>query len=234
MIHVEKLVEDRLEYLTLYSEQRLQFLAHEQIWKGKGTKFDPFIVKNANILGQEILFNKTCSYLSFINCNFDFAQFEGCQNILLKNCAFKKLVLNRCKKFQFDQTSITDLSFSKTQNVSFNYSIIYNVSTKSRIKNVRFNNCQINNDFRDYILRKNSSGLYTKTKELVTALIVFLIILIFHRLIYLLFVLNSSEILILLLFIGIIIQLMIFLLFSFFYETMVKKNHPKIKILNKT
>ncbi|MFX0081555.1 MAG: hypothetical protein ACFE94_07375 [Candidatus Hodarchaeota archaeon] len=230
---MEKLTEERFEYLLSYSEERLQSLAHEQIWKGKGTKFDPFVVKNANILGQAILLNKTFSHLSFFNCNFDFAQFEGCQNILLKNCTFKKLVLYKCKKFKFDESSITDLNFSKAKDISFKNSIIFNVSTKFRIKNIRFNNCQVNNDFLDYVLSKSCGGLYSKTKELVTTLIIILGFIFLPRFIYLLFILNPSEIiLLLLLFIRITTLLLIFLLISYLYENMVKKKHPKIKILN--
>ncbi|TKJ19519.1 MAG: hypothetical protein CEE43_15280 [Promethearchaeota archaeon Loki_b32] len=91
-----------LNDIFFYSEQRLQRLAHDQIWKGKGTESDPFVIKNANILGQAILINNSSLYISFVNCNFDQAQFEGCHNILLKDCTFGKLVLSRCKSFKIN------------------------------------------------------------------------------------------------------------------------------------
>ncbi|MFX1479666.1 MAG: hypothetical protein ACFFCI_16205 [Promethearchaeota archaeon] len=226
------MTEESIDYIVSYSEQRLQNLAHEQIWKGQGTETNPFVVKNANILGQAIMLNKTLLHISLINCNFDHAQFEGCQNILLKNCTFKKLVLNKCNNFRFDESFITDLSLSKSKHISFENTIVFNVSTNSRIKDIVFIDCQLNNDFLDYILRKNSRGLYSKTKEIVSSVIIILIFFIFHRLIFLLFILNPSEIINLLLFIVVTILLLTFLLLSFLYEYLIKKKHPNIKIMN--
>ncbi|UCD00588.1 MAG: hypothetical protein JSV23_06775 [Promethearchaeota archaeon] len=231
---MQKLSEERFNDLLLYSEQRLQHLAHVQIWKGNGTESDPFIVGNANILGQAILLKNSSLHISFINCNFDHAQFEGCQNILLDNCTFGKLVLRKCKKFKIDKSYMTDLSFSRTKDVLFKNSIILNVSTKFRIKQIFLKGCQINNSFLDYILKKNCSGLYSKIKEFITSIIIILCIFNSYRLIFLYYFLNSSEIINLLSFIGIIIALVIFLLLSLLYESIVKKKHPKIKILSST
>ena len=229
---MESPIEEKFDEILSYSEQRLQCLAHDQIWKGKGTELDPFVVENANILGQAILLRKSSLCISFINCNFNHAQFEGCQNILLKNCTFSKLILKKCKKFKIEKNFITDLSFSRIRDIVFKESIILNVSTKFRIKNTVFNNCQINNDFLDYILKKRRSGFYSKIKEIVTASIIILSFTIFYRFLFMCYVLNSSEIINLILFIGIIITLLTFYLFSLLYEYGVKKKHPKIKILN--
>lgn len=229
---MKKLTEDNLKYISSYSEQRLQSLANEQIWKGKGTELDPFIVKNANILGQAFLLNKTALYVSFINCNFDQVHFKGCQNILLKNCTFKKLVLYKCKKFQIDDSFITDLCFSKTKHISFKNSIIFNVSKKYRIKSIVFKDCRINNSFLDYILKKSNSGLYSETKEIIISMIIIFIFLILCELIFMYFIINSPELGILILHIGITLLLLIFLLFSFFHEYKLKKKRPKIKILD--
>ncbi|MFX0042969.1 MAG: hypothetical protein ACFE8L_08665 [Candidatus Hodarchaeota archaeon] len=225
---MKKLTKEDLEYISSYTEQRLQSLANEQIWKGTGTELDPFIVKNANILGQAILLNKTCLYISFINCNFDRVQFEGCQNILLKNCTFKKLVLNKCKKFQIDDSFINELSFSKTKHISFKNSIVLNVSKKYRIKSIVFKDCQINNSFLDFILKKSNSGLYSNTKETVTSIIIIFVSLILFRL----FILESTELGNLILYIVVTLLLLIFLLFSFFHEFKLRKKRPKIKILD--
>ncbi|MFX1419735.1 MAG: hypothetical protein ACFE9N_12510 [Promethearchaeota archaeon] len=228
---MEKLTEERFDDLLSYTEQRLQSLAHDQIWKGKGTESDPFIVQNANILGQAILLNKSSLFLSFINCNFNHAQFERCKNILFENCTFSKLVLKKCKKFNIERSFITDLNFSRIRDISFKKSIIFKVSTKFRIKNAVFDDCQINNDFLDYVLKKSMSGFYSKIKEIVSAFIIILSFTIFYRFIFMFSVFNSFELMNLLLFFGIVIVLLTFLLFSLIYEYGIRKRHPRIKIL---
>ena len=227
-----KLSETRFGEMLSYSEQQLQSLAQDQIWKGKGTEFDPFVVENANILVQAIVLKKSSLYISFINCNFDLAQFESCQNIILENCTFNKLVLCKCKRFKINKSFITDLSFKKTKEVSFKTSIIFNTSTKVRNRKIVFKDCQINNNFLDFILKKSRTGLYSKTKEIVTAIITILSFSIFYRFFFIRYLLISSEIVNILLCIGVILTLLLFLLFTLFYESVVKRKNPKIKILN--
>ncbi|UCC19208.1 MAG: hypothetical protein JSV62_14065 [Promethearchaeota archaeon] len=226
------MIEESFDDLSAYSEERLQNIAHDQIWRGSGTEIDPFVVQNANILGQAILIRKSSLYLSFINCNFNHAQFEGCKNILFENCAFNKLVLKKCKKFKIEGSFVTDLNFKSIRDVLFSKSIILNVSNKFRIKNTVFNDCQLNNDFLDYILKKSRSGFYSKIKEVITAIIIIFSFMILYRFMFMFSVFNFVEVMNLLLFAGIIIGLLIFLLFSLIYEYGIKKRHPRIKILS--
>ena len=150
----------------------------------------------------------------------------------MENCTFNKLVLCKCKRFKIKNSFITDLSFSKTKDISFKTSIIFNTSTKFRNNKICFNDCQINNDFLDFILKKSGTGLYSKTKEIVTAIITILSFSIFYRYVFIRYFFNALEVLNVLLLIGIIITLLMFLLFSLFYESVVKKKYPKIKIIN--
>ena len=232
VIFLEELIEENVDSLSSYTEQRLQSIAHDQIWKGKGTEKDPFIVQNANILGQAITLTKSSLYLSFINCNFNHAQFEDCKNIFLKNCTFNNLILKKCMKFKIENSFITNLSFSRIKFIEFIKSIIFNVFSKFRIKNTVFKDCQINNDFLDYILKKSNSGFYSKIKEIITAFIIILSLTLFYRSFFMFYVFNYSEIANILLYFIIIIALVAILLFSLLYEYLVIKKHPKIKILS--
>jgi len=217
--------------ISFYSEQGLQQIAHDQIWNGKGTESDPFIIQNANILGQAILIKNSSLYISFINCNFNHAQFEGCCNILLKDCTFEKLVLRRSKNFKINTSYISDIELSRTKQITFKKSIIINISTKfKRIKNITLEDCQINNDFLNYILNNNNRGFYPKIKEIIQSIIILFIYLIFYRLYWRTYDLESSDIVNVLLIFGLTVFLLLFLLFSFFCHCLVKRKNPKLLI----
>lgn len=229
---MEKLIEERFDDILSYSEQRLQNLAHEQIWKGKGTKLYPFIIENANILGQAIIINNSSLYISFINCNFIHAQFEGCQNIILKNCTFGKLVLSTCESFKIDSNCITDLIVSRTKRILLINSVIIDVTIKSRIKNIIFEDCQINDDFQDSILRKIYKRHYSKIKgELLSYILIFSAF-VFYRIFYTYYIYDSSDIINLILMIGLIFNILIFIWYSLYSKYLVKKKHPKITIIH--
>ena len=227
---MELLSEDRLDNMILYSEQRLQYLAHDQIWKGKGTESDPFVIENANILGQAILIKKSSLYISFINCNFDHAQFEACKNILLKDCTFETLSLSKSMKFKIYNCYISDLKFSRTKEIVIKKTVIFDVPTKFRIKNIIFEDCQINNEFLDYVLRKKLGGFYSKIKEIIVSFIIIIILFIFYRLFWATYALNYSDVKSLFLIVSVIIVLLIILCFSSFYEYLAKRKVPKIII----
>ena len=107
-MQLEEPIENGLDEGFLYSEQHLRTLAYDQIWKGKGVEHDPFIIENANVLGQTIFIKKSALALSFKNCNFDQVLFETCENVSMHNCTFRKLSLKRCKEFEFDSCYISD------------------------------------------------------------------------------------------------------------------------------
>ncbi len=217
-----------LNDIIFYSEQGLQNLAHDQIWKGKGTETDPFVIENANILGQAFLIRNSSLYISFINCNFDNAQFETCKNIMLKNCTFEILSLSKSRKFEINNCFVTDLKLSRTKETNLKKSVIIDVSTKFRIKNIIFEDCQISNEFLNYILRKQLSGFYSKIKEIMGFYIIILILFIFYRLLWTPYELNYSDIKGLLLIAGLIIVLLIISILSSISEYLIKKKLPKI------
>ncbi len=197
-----------LNDIIFYSEQRLQQIAHDQIWNGKGTESDPFVIKNANILGQAILIKNSALYISFINCNFDRAEFEGCRNILLKDCTFEKLVLNKSKSFAINTSYISDIELSRIKQITFKKSIIIDMSTKfKRIKNIILEDCQINNDFLNYILNNDNRGFYPKIKEIIQSFMIMFGYFIFYRLFWRTYDLEYSDIVNLLLIFGLIVSL---------------------------
>lgn len=128
--------------IIFYSEKGLQHLAHDQIWKGTGTNTDPFIIKNANILGQAILIKNSSLYISFINCNFNHVQFEGCSNILLKDCTFGKLVLSKSRSFEINTSYISNIELTRINQITFKENFIIDMSIKfKRIKNIILKDC---------------------------------------------------------------------------------------------
>lgn len=229
---MEQRAEERFEEMLSYSEQRLECLAHDQIWKGKGTELDPFIIENANILGHSILITETSLFISFINCNFDHAQFEGCQNIILKNCAVRKLVLSRCERFGIDSSYISNLDISRTNRIYFRDSIIIDFTTQYKINNITFEDCQINDKFQDSVLRKIYKRHYSRIKgELISSILIFSAI-VFYRVFYTYYIFNSSDIINLILIIGLIFTILTFIWYSLYSKYLIKKKHRKISILN--
>jgi len=132
--------------LEYYSENHLRNLAEMQLWKGNGLQHNPFIVENANILGQTILVKSSTIHFSFVNCHFEYVKFEECQNITLKDCSFEKLVLKGCKNFKFDSCYISKLSSTKVNQICFKHSIIVDILSNRKFKNIIFEDCQINDN----------------------------------------------------------------------------------------
>ncbi|MFW9970294.1 MAG: hypothetical protein ACFFDF_08850 [Candidatus Odinarchaeota archaeon] len=227
---MEILSEESLNNSELYSERRLQHLAHDQIWKGKGIETDPFLVENANILGQAFLIKKSSLHISFVNCNFEHAQFESCKNILLKHCTFKTLLLHKSEKFNISNCYISNLKFSRTNEVNFRNCIISDVSQKFRIKRLIFERCQINNQFLEDILKKQNSGFYSKIKDIIGSYIIIMLLFMFYRLFWTPYDLNNSDLNILLLMSSIIIVSLLVLSFLSFCEYLTKKKRPRIII----
>ena len=232
MIFVESLTEESFDDILSYSEKRLQNLAHEQIWKGTGTELDPFIIENANILGHSIIITDTSMYISFINCNFDHAKFEGCKNVILDNCAVRKLVLSRCEKFRIDSSYISNLDFSRLNQIYFRNSIILDVTANFKINNIFFEDCQINDDFQDSVLRKIYKRHYSKIiGELFSYIIIFSAF-VFYRIFYMYYIFNSSDTINLILVIGLFFSILTLIWYSLYSKYLIKKKHRKISILN--
>ena len=205
-----------LNDIFFYSEEGLQRLAHDQIWKGKGTEDDPFEIKNANILGQAILIKNSSLHITFVSCNFHLAQFDDCCNIILKDCNFEKLVLNNCMSIKINTSFISNLKLSRIKEISFKKTIIIDISTKfKRIKNITLEDCQINNDFLNYIMDKVNRGIYNKFKEIILSFVILLFYFISFRLFWATIDLGFSDIVNFVLISGLIISLLLFLLLCF-------------------
>ncbi len=217
-----------LNEIIFYSEQGLQNLADDQIWKGKGTEDDPFIIENANILGQAFSIKKSSLYLSFIDCNFDHAQFNSCKNIILKNCTFETLLLKNSTKFDITNCFISDLKLSLTKEISFYKTIIIKVSTQFKIKNIIFEDCQINNEFLNYILRRQLRGFYSRIREIMGFYIVILLLFVFYRLFWTPYELTYSDVRNLLIVANVIFVLLSISISSSICEYFIKKKIPKI------
>jgi hypothetical protein len=229
---LEELTQDGLNKVLLYSEKELQNLAQEQIWKGKGTIVNPFVIENANILGQTILIENSSLYISFVNCNFDYLQFEQCKNITLRNCSFRKISINRSKNFMIHKSYISDLSFSRVKEISFENSIIIEISTNYRIKNITFEDCQINDKFLDPILRKIYYRHYSRLKELIPSYLIVLSAIVFYRLFYTYYIFNTSDIINLILIAILVSSILTFLWVPLLYKYLVKLKRPKITLIN--
>ncbi len=218
-----------LNEIIFYSEQGLQNLADDQIWKGKGTENDPFIIENANILGQAFSIKKCSIYISFIECNFEHAQFDSCKNIVLKNCTFGKLVLKNSLKFEITNCFISNLKLSLIKEIFFCKSVIIGVSTKFKIKNIIFEDCQINNEFLNYILKKQGSGFYSKIKEIMGFYIIILLLFVFYRLFWTPYELTYSDVTGLSIIASVIIALFAISISSSICEYFFKKRLPIIR-----
>ncbi|MFW9827435.1 MAG: hypothetical protein ACFFEY_07590 [Candidatus Thorarchaeota archaeon] len=229
---MEQLNQNEINKIRLYSEQELQSLAQQQIWKGKGTKISPFVIANANILGQSISIEKSSLYISFINCNFDYLKFEQCENVILENCTFRKLSIIRCKNIAINTAFISDLSFSRVKDVSFKKSIIIEISRNHRIKAILFEDCQINDKFQDLILRKIYIRHSSKVKELVPSYLIIFSAIIFYRLFYTYYVYNSSDIINLILILILVSGILTFLWVPFLFKHLIKLKRHKITIIN--
>ncbi|MFX0024219.1 MAG: hypothetical protein ACFE9S_17970 [Candidatus Hermodarchaeota archaeon] len=212
-----------------YSEQGLQNLANDQIWKGKGTENDPFVIENANILGQAFSIKKCSLHISFIDCNFDHAQFDSCKNIMLKNCTFETLLLKNSMKFEINNCFVSDLKLSRIKEISFCKTVIIGVSTKFKSKNIIFEDCQINNEFINYILRKQLSGFYSKIKEIMGFYIIILLLFVFYRLFWTPYKLTNSDVRSLFIITSVIIALLAISISSSICEYFIKKKLPIIK-----
>ncbi|MFW9818380.1 MAG: hypothetical protein ACFFE5_02125 [Candidatus Thorarchaeota archaeon] len=218
-----------LNNIIFYSQQGLQTLADDQIWKGKGTDDDPFIIENANILGQAFSIKKCSLYISFIDCNFDHAQFDSCKHISLMNCTFETLSLKNSMKFDINNCFISDLKLSGTKVINFKKTIVLDVSKKFRIKKIIFKDCQINNEFLNYILRKQSSGFYSKIKEIMGFYIIILLLFVFYRLLWTPYELTYSDLRSLFIITSIIVALLAISISSSICEYFMKKRLPIIK-----
>jgi hypothetical protein len=219
-----------LNDIIFYSEQGLQNLADDQIWKGKGTENDPFVIENANILGQAFSIKSCSLHISFIDCNFDNAQFDSCKNIVLKNCTFETLSLKKSMNFKINNCFITDLKLSKIKEINFSKTVIIGVSTKFRIKKIIFEDCQINNEFINYILRKQLSGFYSKIKEIMGFYIIILLLFVFYRLFWTPYELTYSDVRSLFVIASVIIALLAISISSSICEYFIKKRLPKITV----
>jgi hypothetical protein len=229
---LEQLTQNEINKIILYSEQELQYLAQQQIWKGKGTKISPFIIVNANILGQSISIEKCSLYISFLNCNFDYLKFEQCENIILENCTFRKLNINRCKNITINTAFISDLSISRVKEISFKKSIVIEISRNHRIKAIVFEDCQINDKFQDLILRKIYIRHYSKVKELIPSYLIIFSAIIFYRLFYTYYVYNSLDIINLVLILILVSGILTFLWVPLLYKHLIKLKRPNITIIN--
>lgn len=228
---MENVIEDGIVNITLYSEETLKNLAYQQIWKGNGTKTDPFIIKNSNILGQEIIIKNSSLFLSFFNCNFDHVIFERSSNISLKHCTFNKLEVIKCSQFEITSSYISDLSMSKITDFQFKKSSIIEVSTRSKILEIIFEDCDINDNFLDSIRKQKFSNYYSQFKEVFPSYILIFSSFIVYRLFYTLFVLKSSD-LVNVLFISFLIITIIGFLFSILIERISKRKPVKVQVLN--
>jgi len=231
---MENAIDYRLEDLILYSEQQIKNLAHEQIWAGKGTETNPFVIQNANILGQTFLIKRSTLYISFVNCNFDYILLEACQNISLINCSFMKLSIKRCSKFKIESCFVSDLNLLKVKEIYFKNSVIINISSKLRIKAILFEDCQMNDAFLDSIERKKYDRQYKikQIKEGIPSYILIFSAFVFYRLFYTYYILKSSDFINMLLIITLMFTIGVFF-WILLYEYLLKNKPPKIIILKK-
>ncbi|MFX1325837.1 MAG: hypothetical protein ACFE8N_12865 [Promethearchaeota archaeon] len=229
-MQIKEAVDNGLEDCFLYSEQNLRSLASEQIWKGSGVNHDPFIIENANVLGQVILIKNSTLVLSFKNCNFNQVVFDVCENITLYNCTFRKLGLRRCEDFTFDSCYISNLSFSKSKRTSFKDSLIIDVSSNHKNKDIIFEDCQINDIFLDSIERKVYKKCDSKIKETAPSYIFIISSFVFYRFFYTIYILNSIDIINVLLIGGLILAIIVFTWFLI-YRSRGKKKPSKIVVL---
>ncbi|MFW9781554.1 MAG: hypothetical protein ACFFFB_04635 [Candidatus Heimdallarchaeota archaeon] len=226
----KEMLEKGLDDCFLYSEQNLRCLANDQIWKGSGGKDDPFIIENANVLGQVILIKNSNLGLSFQNCNFDQVVFESCQNIWFYNCTFRKLSLKKSKDFSFDSCYISNLSFSKSKRVCFKGTFIIDVSLNRRNKDIIFEDCQINDNFLDSIESKIYRKYDSKIRDTAPSYIFIFSSFVFYRIFYTIYILNSIDIINVLL-IGCLILVIIAFTWFLIFRSRGKKKPSKIVIL---
>ncbi|MHA2390522.1 MAG: hypothetical protein ACXAEX_01005 [Promethearchaeota archaeon] len=230
-MQLEEGIENGIDNCFLYSEQHLKTLAEDQIWKGKGVDDDPFIIENANVLGQTILIKKSTLVLSFKNCNFDHVLFEVCENVSMHNCTFRKLSLKRCKEFEFKSCYISDMSFSKTRKIYFKNSLIIDVSMNRKNKDIIFEDCQINDIFLDSIESKIYNKYHSKIKETAPSYIIIFSSFVFYRIFYTIYILNSLDLINMLLIMGVVLGIVTFVWFLI-YDYFGKKKPSKITILH--
>ena len=133
-------------------------------------------------------------------------------------------------KFEINNCFISDLKVSHIKEINFCKSVIIGVSTKSRIKNIIFIDCQINNEFINYILRKQLSGFYSKIKEIMGFYIIILLLFVFYRLSWTPYKLTYSDIRSLFIIGSVIILLLAISISSSICEYFIKKRVPKIKV----
>jgi hypothetical protein len=107
--------------------------------------------------------------------------------------------------------------------------VIIGVSTKFKIKNIIFENCQINNEFLNYILKKQSSGFYSKIKEIMGFYIIILLLFVFYRLFWTPYELTYSDVQGLSIIASVIIALFAISISASICEYFFKKRLPIVK-----
>ncbi|MFX0041362.1 MAG: hypothetical protein ACFE8L_00490 [Candidatus Hodarchaeota archaeon] len=151
---ITNIYEEKLEHLTLYTEQEIRKLAIENRWKGKGTKDELYIVESTNGFDKEIRIKKSKLSLYIKNLDFQYVMFENCDGFILEKCNFKTLVLSSCKNFEITGCSIDDFSMDNSNRNHIKNCTITNVSTFIFSRNNNFEDCTIRKDIVDATIKR--------------------------------------------------------------------------------
>jgi len=89
----------KLSSYTHYSENDIYKKAINEKWVGNGTSETPFIIESTHSLSDQSIIKSSSLH------------------ILIKNCTFKTIFLNRCKNFKFEGCSFEYVALSKCSRI---------------------------------------------------------------------------------------------------------------------
>ena len=125
--------------------------------KGKGTEFDPIIIKPHKELPKDLNISFLTSYILItdLNSNTQRISMSLCDNVTIKNCKFQEIELCNCKNIIFEHVKFTNkLSLSRCEKLTIIDCEIPIMKFRYCLKN-EFKNCQINKIIKIFDSREN-------------------------------------------------------------------------------
>ncbi|MFX0178509.1 MAG: hypothetical protein ACFE85_20030 [Candidatus Hodarchaeota archaeon] len=155
------------------SNSDLVELAKMNNWKGKGSETNPYIVEMGATLPDILYLLKIDLYILFKNCNFKIFELRQCKNVLLQECSFETLNLSASSDIMIKNCSVSRLNILNSNRNTFDCCKIipigvpegcavrfFDIKSRANI----FKNCELDNDSREIISKKNiSSDIYLLT-----------------------------------------------------------------------
>jgi len=164
MKNIKKLGEISLKYIR-YSENDIHQKAINEQWIGQGTPENPLIIESTHNFSDESVIRDSSLHIIVKNCTFKYLTLNKCKNLKFERCRFEVLNLLKCSNISIDDCSFKlKLSLIKSHNSLIQNSLIVLLNIASSFEN-HFKTCSITQIYNHFSSTNTFEAIKTPIKD---------------------------------------------------------------------